>query len=624
AGIAVSPPRKLSDLPERLIAMQKAMRHRGPDDAGIYVSPDGCVGLVNCRLAIRDVSPNGRMPMANGDQTVWITYNGEIYNADELRPLLERMGYKFRSHSDTEVILHGYQAWREQVVERLRGMFAFAILDSRSGRRLLLARDRLGIKPLYYAKVGGTFLFASELKALHASGLLSREISPVGLVGYLMFGSVPNPWTIYADTLALPPASLLVWQDGNTEVRSYWELPVDSVQSVTHEEAVEQVRFYLKDAVRSHLVSDVPVGAFLSGGLDSSAVVAMMRNVTNGPIRTCSVIFEEKEYNEAQYARAMAERVGAEHYERLITPKDLWEELDNLLGSMDQPTIDGVNTYFVSKIAREAGLTVALSGLGGDELFGGYPNTFGRIPRLERALRLIHRVPMASLLAQKTIVWCGMDNRWRKVTDALGRPVSLASAYLVCRGLFSPREVRALVVPEIWREATAGFDPVQYIMEKADGSAYVLQWISRAELGVYTHNQLLRDTDVMSMAHSLEVRVPLLDHRLVEVVLRLPESVQNVGGRPKALLIDALVDELPSLIREPNRKMGFSFPFPIWLKRDLGGTLTEGLIKMTEVLRRLINVDSYRRFQEINRHHWSRIWAIFVLGRYIIDNNLHL
>lgn len=624
AGILLAPNQEPIDLRGPLMAMQKAMVHRGPNDAGIYISSDNRAGLVNTRLAIRDLSPAGHMPMSNANGEVWITYNGEIYNADELRSLLECMGYNFRSHSDTEVILHGYEAWGKQVVERLRGMFAFAILDSRGGRRLILARDRLGIKPLYYARVGGLFLFASELKALQASGLLSRKISPVGLVGYLMFGSVPNPWTIYTDILALPPASLLVWQNGDIEVRSYWELPTESTESVTYEEAVEQVRFYLMDAIRSHLVSDVPIGAFLSGGLDSSAVVATMRKVTNGPIYTSTIIFREQEYNEATYARAMAERVGAEHYERLITPKDVWVELDKIFISMDQPTVDGVNTYFVSKTAREAGLTVALSGLGGDELFGGYPNTFRGIPLLMRALRLIERVPMAPQLAQNAIAWSGVDSRWIRVAAALCRPVSLPSLYLVRRGLFSPGEVRALVAPEIWHKAAAVFDPVQYIAQKAGGSTHVFQWISRAELRTYTHNQLLRDTDVMSMAHSLEVRVPLLDHRFVEFVLRLPESVQLVRRRPKALLEDALAADLPFVITKPRRKRGFSFPFPIWVRRDLAELLREGLIEMTEALKGLMNLDYYRKFQEINRHHWSRIWAMFVIGRYIVDNKLHL
>jgi asparagine synthase (glutamine-hydrolysing) len=559
--------------------------------------------------------------MSNAEGIVWITYNGEIYNTDEIRPELERLRFAFCSRSDTEVILHGYEAWGAEVVQRLRGMFAFAILDLRGGKpSLFLARDRLGIKPLYYAQVGGMFLFASELKALQASGLLSREISPAGLVGYLMFGSVPNPWTIYEGIWALPPASTLTWQDGHVEIQSYWRLPADTVEPRSYREAVEQVRSHLEDAVRSHLVSDVPLGAFLSGGLDSSTVVALMRRATSGPIRTCSIVFEEKEYSEAPYAWAMAEAVGAEHYERVITAHDVLNELDNILRAMDQPTVDGVNTYFVSKTAREAGLTVALSGLGGDELFGGYPNTFQGVPQMVKALRLAQRVPAASFLAQKAIGWFGLDERWRKVADALDRPASPASAYIVRRGLFSPSEVRALVTPEVWHAALQAFDPVAYVRERTDGHLDLFRWVSQAELRTYTHNQLMRDTDVMSMAHSLELRVPLLDHRLVQAVLRLPEWVQRNGQGPKALLVDVLGPDLPYIIRERRDKMGFSFPFDVWIREALHPLLTESLptnpAQLSGYLRRQ-SVHHVGQALQSGRMHWARGWGLAVLGMWI-------
>ena len=618
AGIALNSNRTLPDLQERLLAMREAMIHRGPDDAGLYISPDGRVGLTNRRLAIRDLSPAGRMPMSNAESTVWITYNGEIYNTDEIRPELEGLGFAFRSRSDTEVILYGYEAWGTEVVQRLRGMFAVAILDLRGGRpSLFLARDRLGIKPLYYAQANGMFLFASELKALQASGLLSREISPVGLVGYLMFGSVPNPWTIYADIWALPPASMLIWQDGRVDIRTYWKLPAETIEPRSYEEAVELVRFHLEDAVRSHLVSDVPLGAFLSGGLDSSTVVALMRRATNGPIRTCSIVFEEKEYSEAPYARAMAQAVGAEHYERVITAQDVLNELDNILRAMDQPTVDGVNTYFVSKTAREAGLTVALSGLGGDELFGGYPNTFRGVPQMVKALGVAQSVPGASYLVRKAIEWFGMDERWSKVADALERPLSPASAYLVRRGLFSPSEVRALVTPEVWQAALQqAFDPVAYVAERTDACTDFFQWISQAELRTYTHNQLLRDTDVMSMAHSLEVRVPLLDHRLVEAVLRLPEWVQRKGHGPKALLVDALGPDLPLLVRKRRDKMGFSFPLSLWILQQLKSFVIEALVDNTNTVKSILRPKSINRLKDSfqsGKIHWSRPWALVTL-----------
>jgi asparagine synthase (glutamine-hydrolysing) len=255
------------DLRERLLAMREAMTHRGPDDAGGFVSAEGRAGLANRRLAIRDLSPAGHMPMSNAEGTVWITYNGEIYNTDELRPELERLGFAFHSTGDTEVILHGYEAWGEEVVQRLRGMFAFAILalEPSTGqvRRVFLARDRMGVKPLYYAQSDGVFSFASELKGLQASGLVSREVSPAGLAGYLMFGAVPNPWTIYRDVQAMPPASTLLWQDGQVDIRRYWQLPTDVPEPAAYHHTVEQIRALLEDAVRilfGNLVESQPMG----------------------------------------------------------------------------------------------------------------------------------------------------------------------------------------------------------------------------------------------------------------------------------------------------------------------------------------------------------------------------
>lgn len=627
-GIILAPGRASLDLDAGLAAMADAMQHRGPDDRGRYLSPDRRAGLVSRRLAIRDLSPSGHMPMGAGEGGIWITYNGEIYNTDELRPELERLGYVFRSEGDTEVILLGYAAWGEAVVGRLRGMFALGILDLRPegrGPRLFLARDRLGIKPLYYARAGGAFSFASELRALLATGLVGREPDEAGLAGYLLLGAVPNPLTIYRDIRALEPGCTLTIPldralDSSPAPVAYWSPPTETVAPASPEEAIARVRALLAEAVRIRLVSDVPLGAFLSGGIDSSAVVALMRRATDGPIRTCSMAFEEAEYSEARYARAMAESVGAEHHERVVTAADLAGELDHILGAMDQPTIDGVNTYFVSQTAREAGLTVALSGLGGDELFGGYPNTFAGVPQMRRTLAAARTVPGGAAVARGAIALLPNRPRWAKVHDALGRPPSPASAYLTRRGLFAPGEVRALLGPERWHEAARRFDPVRHIDERAGGlplgegfATQAFAWTSRAELRTYTHHQLLRDTDVMSMAHSLEVRVPLLDHRLVEAVLRLPGPLK-ARGRPKSLLLDALGDDLPALIRAPRPKQGFTFPFDRWLRGPLRATIGDLLSNVAEA--GVIRPDEVRRiwreFQD-GKLHWSRVWALVVL-----------
>jgi asparagine synthase (glutamine-hydrolysing) len=621
AGIVLNQNGALVDLPQRLSAMGEAMLHRGPDDGGVYLTPDGKAGLVNRRLAIRDLSPAGHMPMSNADQSVWITYNGEIYNTEELRPELERQGFVFHSNSDTEVILHGYEAWGEEVVGRLRGMFAFALFSlDKTGQRVqrtLIARDRLGIKPCYYAVTEDSLGFASELRSLRAANLVGTEVNPAALTGYLLSGSVPNPLTIYQDIQALPPATLLIWEGGRAELRSYWKLPTEQLET-TAAQAAEEVRGLLQEAVRIRLVSDVPLGAFLSGGLDSSAIATLMRRATNGTIRTCSMVFAEQAYNEAPYARAVAQAVGAEHFERVICSHDVKDEWERIFASMDQPSIDGVNTYFVSQTARQAGLTVALSGLGGDELFGGYPNTFNDVPRVLRALTIAQRIPGGAALARTVLKVIPDKARWTRTRDALARPASAASAYVTRRGLFAPSEVRELLQPDLWQTGSQAFELTAYVSERVNGTRFSptgFDWISRAELRTYMSNQLLRDTDVMSMAHSLEVRVPFLDHRLVEFILRIPEALRKNGRTIKPLLWQAVEADLPAIVRDRQDKQGFTFPFAVWLRQDLR-TQVKTTLDQVEA-RGWLQPGAIRQVTqdyEAGRIHWSRLWALVALG----------
>jgi asparagine synthase (glutamine-hydrolysing) len=501
-------------------------------------------------------------------------------------------------------------------------MFAFAIFDARlSMPSLFLARDRLGIKPLYYACTSEAFLFASELKGVLASGLVSDEISSAGLVGYLMLGSVPNPLTIYQSVHALKPGCTLLITLGTRLAvpipKRYWSLPTEVIDPVNKVDAVEQVQALLEEAVRIRLVSDVPLGAFLSGGLDSSAVVALMRQATQGSIRTCSMIFEEAGYSEAPYAREMAKSVEAQHYERVVTAQDVERELERILWAMDQPTVDGVNTYFVSQTAREAGLTVSLSGLGGDELFGGYPNTFQGVPQTLQALSLAQAVPGGAALTRFGINLLPTRYRWAKILDALNRPRTPASAYLARRGLFSPAEVRALVQGDIWEEAQKSFEPLEHIATASGNHAAapsLFSWISRAELSTYTHHQLLRDTDVMSMAHSLEVRVPLLDHRLVEMVLRLPEAIKAKGDQPKALLARAVHHLLPERVRNRTDQQGFVIPFNNWLRGPLRKKVQPSSSRSSDVgWLRPGAVEKIWQDYEAGRQHWSRPWALAAL-----------
>ena len=625
AGIIANRP--MADLSERLAAMEHVLVHRGPDDAGSFMSRDLRVGLINRRLAIRDLSPSGHMPMANAAGSVQITYNGELYNADTLRAVLEAKGYAFRSRSDTEVILHGYEAWGSEVVNHLRGMFAFAIYDtgdeSRRRPRLLLVRDRIGIKPLYYAESPEAFVFGSELRALRASGLVGRAISPAGLVGYLLLGSVPNPFTIYQTCRALDAGCTAELEidapAGGPVIRKYWDVATIGGRSHTRADARELVREALEDAVGSHLVSDAPLGAFLSGGLDSSAVVALMRAKTQQPIRTCSVAFEDPRYNEAPFARAVAESIGAEHHERIVTQADVVSALDRIVWAMDQPSIDGINTFFVAETAHEAGLKVALSGLGGDELFGGYHNTFVGIPRFLRVRRAVGAIPGGGAVARVVRQAPGRQWGWAKYADALERPRSRASAYLACRGIFAPSQVRELIAPDLWKMASKEFEATEYIADRVpDGGHETLDWVRRAELALYTRHQLLRDTDVMSMAHSLEVRVPLLDHELISRVIPLRDSL---GGATtsKTLLLEAVADLLPASVRERRTKQGFVFPFSEWLRGDLGEA-----VDLHPVGGELFNrpaVDNVIRAWRQGHLHWTRPWALGVLGRWQASAN---
>ncbi len=596
--------------------MCDALAHRGPDDAGIFVSSDQRVALGNRRLAIRDLSPLGHMPMLSGDGNIALTYNGEMYNTEELRAELERAGCAFRSTSDTEVILRGYETWGEKILARIRGIFALVIYDARG--RVILARDPLGVKPLYYAHTDAGLVFASELKALRATELVSRELDPISIVAYLELGAAPTPRTVYRDAHALEAGSALTLDLATmaTETMRFWTLPL--TERVAPNDVIAQTRASLLDAVRSQFVSDVPLGAFLSGGLDSSAVVALMRQATNGTLRTCSMIFDEAEFSEAPYARAVAQHVGAEHFERVVTAEDVKNELPRILWAMDQPTLDGVNSYFVSQTARQAGLTVALSGLGGDELFGGYP-TFYAAPRLEKNLQRVQKIPAAPALTRAALSFAP---RYAKIQHALQSPASPASAYLAYRGVFAPSQVRALVTPEIW-DAAKNFDPLHYISTRAfSDTRYAIRdsrfaWTTRAELSTYTLNQLLRDTDVMSMSHSLEVRVPFLDTWLVEQILTLPDAAKQ-NGAPKSLLLKAVGDLLPAPVRERRVKQGFTFPFEKWLRGDLKNALPQPTSEVTGILQpRAVTrvLDSFER----GKIHWSRAWSLLVLTAWLAE-----
>lgn len=614
-------------------SMLAGMIHRGPDDEGVLSKPGAALGMR--RLSIIDLA-GGHQPVFNEDGTVGIVFNGEVYNFAQLRDTLEKSGHRFGTRSDTEVIVHAYEEWGEKCVTYLRGMFAFAVWDGRAGQgeaRVLLARDRLGIKPLYYAIVDGALLFASEIRSLLASGAVARRLARESVEAYLLFGSVVEPMTMVQGVLSLPPGhSLMVscreaWK---CKPATYWDLASaagelrKSALPRTIPEAAKVARPLLEEAVRSHLIADVPLGLFLSSGLDSTALVAMASRERKD-LHTFTIVFPEQEFSESEIARRTAEHFGAEHRELMVSAEDMVARLPQAVGALDQPSMDGINTYFVSWTARQAGLKVALSGLGGDEVFGGYP-TFRMTPRVAFAASLARKLPAALRRSMsQALLGLGREGRASSRTDALRKfgavwsgPDSLPHPYFFTRLLFTAQQIenfsvsRKAASPAVWRAA----------LEQAAAGARRLggdAGVSSLEMRSYMLNTLLRDTDSMSMSQSLEVRVPLLDHPLVEFVTALPDSARRRSGLPKALLAESLGKLLPrEVIDQPKRT--FTFPWRRWLRGPLGlevamrlGSITPSL---AEVLDREEIYSVWRSFL-MGRTGWARPWSLFVLNEWV-------
>jgi asparagine synthase (glutamine-hydrolysing) len=567
------------DLGQRLLA---AIRHRGPDGEGVWGEPTAIPSpanpvplLVHSRLAIIDTSRAGAQPMGGSGVGCRITFNGEIYNFARIRPRLEAAGHTFDSRTDTEVILRGYATWGPSILQELRGMFALGIWNP-DARELFLARDRFGIKPLYVARGDGWFLFASEVRALLATGLVEPTLDLDGLWQYLGYQTTPAPRTLISGIEMLEPgSSLTVGPGGREQPNEYWDLAA-SAAPLAHgsaEQSRQDVRRLLVDSVTSHLVSDVPVGAFLSGGIDSSAVVALMREAGATP-RTFSVGFAEEEFDESAHAEHVASLVGSEHTAIRLTERDLLDMLPEALAAMDQPTGDGVNTYIVSRAVRQTGLTVALSGLGGDELFGGYPS-FSRLPRAAEVGRFWGRSSeqVRGFAGRAMRLIGGTSVLATKAAAAMESDGSLAALYPLTRQLFTDEQRLSLFAP-VWRSRFANaVDPYVPLLRSAfarmPGSGPVTQ-VSYAESRTYMHDVLLRDTDQMSMAHALEVRVPLIDHVLADYVMAVPDAFKAPGATPKPLLVESLGSALPrEIVHRP--KKGFTLPFEPWMRNQLRG-----------------------------------------------------
>jgi asparagine synthase (glutamine-hydrolysing) len=562
------------------------MTARGPDGQGEWVSDRGRVAFGHRRLSIIDLSDAGAQPMLNTNGTLVVAFNGEIYNYRELRRGLVEKGCAFRSQSDTEVLLHLYAEQGPEMVRGLRGMFTFAIWDQ-CRQSLFLARDPYGIKPLYYSDDGRTFRFASQVKALLAGGAISRDRDPAGQVGFLLWGSVPEPFTTYRSIRSLPAGCcLVVSQAGLGEPHRYHSIAqvyseaeartagVRACGPVAADRLRQETRDALLDAVRHHLVADVPIGAFLSAGIDSGALVGLMRDVSQAEIRTVTIAFEEfrgKAEDEAPLAAEVARGYGAEHRTRVVTQEEFRAELPKILAAMDQPSIDGINTWFVSKAARELGLKVAISGLGGDELFGGYPS-FTDIPRWVARLGVPARVPMFGRAVRSLLSISGLDRRLPspKAAGLLELGGSFAGAYMLRRGLHMPWELDRLLDRNTVREGLVALRPLERVCEAMTPCpATAFAKVATLESSIYMRNQLLRDTDWASMAHGLEVRVPLVDtillHRIASLGAAPPDRVPKAGlaRAPRRALPDAVVR---------RSKTGFIVPTGDWIATERGRT----------------------------------------------------
>lgn len=559
--------------PAELNVCREAMHSRGPDAGDSWISADGRVGFGHRRLAIIDLSPGGAQPMQRGDLA--IVFNGEIYNYKELRDELELDGVEFTSHSDTEVLLRLYEKCGVAMLPLLRGMFAFALWDGRE-RKLLLARDPYGIKPLYVANEGGVCRVASQVRALVAGGRVDRRFEPAAAAAFFLRGTVPEPFTMYRAIRALP-AGHFAWVDsrGLGDPVQYFSIAAtlrDAVESraqFTEAGRLDLVHDALLESVRYHLVADVPVGAFLSAGIDSSAVVALARESGATDIQTMTLRFQEyrgRDNDEAPLAAQVAQQYGVPHTIRELTLDDFRGELPKIFAAMDQPTVDGLNSYFVSKAAAELGLKVAISGTGGDELFGGY-TSFRDIPRWMPFTRVLSRVP--GLGDAVYSLNSALARRSRHVSPKMGEIVrhghSYAGAYLVKRGRFLTSELPSVLGADVAREGLERLQLLPLIESTVTpdpGTPYAR--IAALESSLYLRNQLLRDMDWASMAHSLEVRVPLVDAHLLA---RIAPALVTRRERGKQILANAPRPPLPLAVRQ-RRKTGFTLPIKEWLKQD--------------------------------------------------------
>lgn len=599
--------------------MNRAMVHRGPDDDGTFSGTGATLGMR--RLAIFDPE-HGRQPMMTADKRHVLVFNGAIYNFRELRAELESHGHAFHTQCDTEVLLAALVQWGEKALPRLRGMFAFAWWDNQE-QRLLIARDPFGIKPLYYhTATHGGLVFASELNALLVSGLVSTNISPASVSSYLDYLAVPAPATIYRDIFSLRPGQCAVWQEQRLKIKSYWTLhdaysATDIKSARTKEEFSRGLRHQLEDSVRAHVVADVPVGAFLSGGLDSTCLVALMTRLGGRQLKTFSLGFDEAGYSEADAAAENARYLGTEHHASVLTGDRVAADIEAIVAGLDHPTGDGINTHYVSQAARDGGVTVALSGLGADELFGGYPS-FKNVSRMTRWLPVWEKLPrvLREALLQR---WDTGTTQQRKLADMLRHGRQPAALALLQRRVFAESTKHALLSPDAGAAYSA--HPMESALTEQLSGVDLPAVTSAAELSGYMTDVLLRDSDAMSMRHSLELRVPFVDRPFVTWLARQSSAYKFTPKNPKSALGEALRDLLPPAIHQRSKR-GFTPPFAHWMRGQLRPFLEETFSESSVAKSGLFTppavLAQWRGFLANNdSREWSRVWSLALLIAFI-------
>ncbi|MDV2495772.1 MAG: asparagine synthase (glutamine-hydrolyzing) [bacterium] len=612
---------------ELLRAMARPLAHRGPDHEGVWVNTDGQVqgqrptaGLGHRRLSIIDISPSAHQPLCNEDGSVWVVTNGEIYNFPELKEELEGRGHVFRSRSDTEVLVHGYEEWGEGLLGRLRGMYAFGIWDDRRGR-LLLARDRLGKKPLYYSEVDDQLLFASEIKALLAHPGVTVEVDLEALDAYLTYQYVPAPRTMFRGIRKLLPAHYLLWEGGRSRVERYWQISLTPKHSASEEELIEGIWSELREAVRCRLISDVPLGAFLSGGVDSSAVVAVMSELVDGPVKTFSIGFEDQAYDETVYARQVAERFATDHQELIVKP-DAVAILPKLVWHYNEPFADSsaLPCFYLAEMARRE-VTVVLNGDGGDEAFGGYERYFAlryseRYRHLPAWLRrgLIEPVVTRAARGNHSKVFVSKLARFLQTTSDYPQASRRYGRWL---SYFSDVE-KSNLYSDDFKAALGAIDAYSYFAELFSGTEDLgpVDQAIACDIAAYLPEDLLVKMDVATMAYALEARSPFLDHRLMEFAVKIPEALKVRGWTTKYLLKRALEKVLPRAWLD-RPKMGFGVPLDAWFRGELGEMSRDLLLSSHALGRGYFNpqaVEALIAEHEAGKaHHGFKLWTLLIL-----------